>query len=264
MQSASYSSHDDGSGGGGTTVELGGIAPGHYEMELRTPAGDAGRVASVDATSDHQVVDTSAAQVLAEVSGKVAMADGGSLPERLSVSLMSQQGQENSNARVEKDGSFEIRGVRPGIYELVANGGDSAIAATAVTAAGAVVDGHTLKVSGAPVMVTATLVESTASVNGFAKSDGKPVAGVMVVLVPAKPGENRELFRRDQSDSDGSFLLGSVIPGEYTVVAIQNGWTLDWARAEVIGHYLPRGLKIHVPAHGHDIQLKDAVEVQAK
>ena len=33
------------------------------------------------------------------------------------------------------------------------------------------------------------------------------------------------LIRRDQSDSDGSFALRDVVPGQYTVVAIQDGWT---------------------------------------
>jgi hypothetical protein len=38
----------------------------------------------------------------------------------------------------------------------------------------------------------------------------------------------RDLFRRDQSDLDGTFSLHGVIPGTYTVVAIDNGWDLDW------------------------------------
>jgi hypothetical protein len=32
----------------------------------------------------------------------------------------------------------------------------------------------------------------------------------------------------------------------------------------VIGHYLQGGLKVSVPAHTKDIQLKDAVQVQLK
>ena len=51
---------------------------------------------------------------------------------------------------------------------------------------------------------------------------GKGFAGAMVVLVPKNPEADRELFRRDQSDLDGTFLLRNVIPGSYTLLAIQN------------------------------------------
>jgi 5-hydroxyisourate hydrolase-like protein (transthyretin family) len=265
MQSVRYSSHEDGSGATGTTtVELSGVAPGQYEMELRSPRGEPSRSFDVDATSDRQTVDGSAGEALAEVSGKVGMAGGGSLPPRLSITLSPQQGDEAESSRVERDGSFDIHGVHPGTYEVQALAGAAAIAATQLVASGGTVDGHLLKVGSAPVMLAATLVEGAGSVSGFAKSNGKPAPGVMVLLVPANPADGRELFRRDQSDSDGSFNLAHVIPGEYTLVAIADGWTLDWARAEVIGHYLPRGLKVSVPARSRDIQVKDAVEVQAK
>jgi hypothetical protein len=260
-----YTSRMEGSGAGGMiTIELNGVAPGHYEMEFRSPRGEPGRVTSVDASSDHQVVDGSAGDTLADVTGKVAMAGGGGLPPRLSISLRPQQGDENSSARVERDGSFQIHGVRPGTYEVVPSAGDMAVAVTQITASGGTLDGHLLKVGAAPVMLAATLVESMATVSGFAKAGEKPASGAMIVLVPANPGANLELFRRDQSDSDGSFTLKRVIPGAYTLVAIEDGWTLDWARAEVIGHYLPGGLKVIVAPHSNDIRLKDAVAVQLK
>jgi len=265
LQSMRYSSHGDGSGTPGmSTVELSGVAPGHYEMEFRSPRGDRGRVTSVDASSDHQVVDGAAGEVLADVTGKVAMAGGGGLAPRMSISLMSQQGEENNSARVERDGSFQIHGVAPGTYEVVPSAGDMAVAVRQITASGATLDGHLLKVGSAPVTLAATLVEGAATVSGFAKAGGRPASGAMVVLVPASPGADRELFRRDQSDSDGSFTLKRVIPGEYTLVAIEDGWTLDWARAEVIGHYLSGGMKVTVAARSRDVQLKDAVAVQPR
>jgi len=46
---------------------------------------------------------------------------------------------------------------------------------------------------------------------------------------PQDPSLNRGLFRRDQSDSDGSFSLRDAAPGKYTVVAIEDGWELEWA-----------------------------------
>jgi hypothetical protein len=87
----------------------------------------------------------------------------------------------------------------------------------------------------------------------------------MVVLVPKHPEANIELFRRDQSDLDGSFLLQGVIPGTYTVIAIADGWDLDWSRAGVLAKYAGHGQTVMVPGSGsHAVQLTEAVEVQGK
>ena len=87
----------------------------------------------------------------------------------------------------------------------------------------------------------------------------------MIVLVPSNPEADRELFRRDQSNLDGSFTLQGVIPGAYTLVAIENAWDLDWAQPSVIGHYLHRGQPLTVPADKQGpIRLSDALEVQPR
>jgi protocatechuate 3,4-dioxygenase beta subunit len=265
LQSVTYSSHGDGSNDQGTnTVELSGIAPGHYEMELHSPRGEAEHYTTVDASAGNSVIDVSGGETLAQISGKVAMAGGGPLPRGLSLSLTPQQGSETGRARTERDGSFEIQGIYPGVYELVANAAETAVAVTEIKATGATVDGRLLKVAAAPVTVTATLAEGAATVTGFVNKNGRPASGIMVVLVPANTDTSHDLFRRDQTDSDGSFTLKSVVPGSYTAVAIEDGWNLDWARSEVIGHYLPKGLKVTVPAHTKDIPLSGKLEAQPK
>jgi len=87
----------------------------------------------------------------------------------------------------------------------------------------------------------------------------------MVILVPKDPESNRELFRRDQSDLDGSFSLRSVIPGFYTIIAIEDAWEMDWAKPAVIGHYCARGqiVKINGQANGF-LRLPNPVDVQSK
>ena len=261
----SYVTHQEGGAGSGTTVvEIGGIAPGHYELEVREPRGEPGRSASVDASSANQTVDLSASDALPDVSGKLAMADGERLPARLNISLESTAGAPGYGVQVEADGTFEMKGVRPGNYEVLGHTGDASVAPAQMTAAGGAVEGDLLKVGNAPVTLAATLLAGSGSVEGFARENGRPAPGIMILLVPAHPGTDRQLFRRDQSDSDGSFSLKRVIPGQYTLVAIEDGWTLDWAHPEVIEHYLPHGLKVTVPNHSHDIKLSDAVEVQPK
>jgi hypothetical protein len=56
-----------------------------------------------------------------------------------------------------------------------------------------------------------------------------------------------------------------VAPGEYTVVAIEDGWKLDWARPEVIAPYLPKGVSVKVTeSSGKLMHLSEAVPVQSR
>jgi hypothetical protein len=74
----------------------------------------------------------------------------------------------------------------------------------------------------------------------------------------------RSQARRDQSDSDGSFSLRDVAPGQYTVVAIQDGWKLDWARPGALAGYLAHGVAVKVTDQsGKPIQLSQPVPAQA-
>jgi hypothetical protein len=103
------------------------------------------------------------------------------------------------------------------------------------------------------------------NVEGFAKRAGKAAPGAMVVLVPKDPESHRDLFRRDQSDQDGSFSLRSVVPGSYTIVAIENGWDLDWSRPGVIAHYAEHGKTVTVLGGTQgSMHVADAVEVQPR
>jgi len=72
-------------------------------------------------------------------------------------------------------------------------------------------------------------------------------------------------LRRDQPDSDGSFTLLNVLPGNYTVVAIDNGWGTEWARPEVIRKYLAGGVRFTVPEKaGEVLRLNTPVAIQQR
>ncbi len=119
--------------------------------------------------------------------------------------------------------------------------------------------------AGSSASVSLTLAGASSNVEGTAKRSGKPFAGAMVVLVPKNPETNRDLFRRDQSDLDGTFSLRGVVPGTYTVLAIENGWDLDWSQPGVIAAYLSHGRTIEVGDQvGRTMTLPDAVEVVSK
>ena len=74
----------------------------------------------------------------------------------------------------------------------------------------------------------------------------KPASGTMVVLAPQEIADNAPLFRRDQSDSDGTFTLSDVVPGRYTAIALQNGWEMEWASPEALRPYLAKGTPVVV------------------
>jgi hypothetical protein len=74
----------------------------------------------------------------------------------------------------------------------------------------------------------------------------------MMVCVPENPENNLPLFRRDQSDSDGTFTLPDVLPGRYRILAIENGWDLEWGNAAILKPRLEHADSVNV-ATGHDL-----------
>jgi len=250
---------------GATNVELSGIAPGQYELAVVGPNAESGRETTVNLASD-RTLDLSAAIPLADVTGRLVSASGGKLPDSMFLMLSAQEGENRVSARLESDGSFHMRSVHPGTYELIVSAGEYPMTVTQLAASGAAVTGRLIKIGGEPATLSATVAESTAIVHGFARRNGKPAPGVFLLLVPSSASAGREAWRTNQSDSDGSFDFPQLMPGQYTLLAIEDGWTLDlaldWAHPESLAKYMPGGLKVTVPAHAGDINLKEAVEVQ--
>jgi hypothetical protein len=119
--------------------------------------------------------------------------------------------------------------------------------------------------AGGSAALTAVLAAGSVNIEGFAKQGGKGASGVMVVLIPREPNTHEELFRRDQSDSDGSFNLIGVIPGSYTLVAIEDAWGFDWSKPAQLARYAQRGQTVTIPEGPQTIiHLPEAVEVQTR
>ena len=128
-----------------------------------------------------------------------------------------------------------------GSYEVEFSG-QSQLHVSSLEATGATVSGRTIEIpAGQPVTVTVHAAEANCTLSGVALKNGKPVAGAMVLLVPQDPGHDMSLYHRDQSDSDGSFGMSPLFPGRYILLAIENGWDLEWADPKVMFQYLPGG-----------------------
>jgi hypothetical protein len=246
-----------------TTVELTGLAPGHYEVELPAQSGSSSRTASIDAVNGQESLDLTSAVSLPDLTGKLLMPDA-EPPKNLSISLRPRDGESWNNARVEPDGSFHMQSIHPGTYDVLINADGGAYAVNRLTAKGAKASGSALTAGSEAIELTVSIAQSSATVSGFAKLNGKPAPGVFVLLVPAHVSADGQLPECDQSDSDGSFEFARVPPGEYTAIAIQEGWTLDWARPEVLHSYLARGERVTILAQAKEIKLKDPIEAQPK
>jgi hypothetical protein len=160
------------------------------------------------------------------------------------------------------DGSFDLRAVPPGTYSIEVTSSTGSLDVVQMAASGAEIHGRRITVGTDPVLFAATLARGSVSISGYARRDGKGLGGTLVLLVPEIPQDNADLFRVDQSDSDGSFTLPRVLPGDYTLVSIENGWSLEWSRPEVIAPYLARGMKLHITGQQLTLDLSSPVEVQ--
>jgi hypothetical protein len=261
MASVTYTMEGNGRDGNGSQkVEIDGLPPGQYDVEFPGQNGEVSRRMSLDAAADNPPLDLAAAMPIAAVSGKVTVAGGGSLPVSSMVRLIPRQGNQEVAAQVAADGTFTIQTVRPGDYDVVVNLSGSQRPVNLLSAKGGTLSGGVLKVNSEPVVLTATVGEAGATVNGVVKRDGNAKSGVFVVLAPADLNAARWMWRANQSDTDGTFSMSNVAPGEYAVAAIEQGWTLDWSRPEVIAPYLAHGVKMTVAPGARAVDLKDAVE----
>lgn len=265
VQTGAYQSIDNPSDGGPMlSFEVSGVAPGQYEAEFRSPSGEVTRYGSVDATSDHASVVAPATAAAGGIAGKIAMAGGASLPAGVTVSFTTEPGGDGISARVDADGSFHTQALHPGDYDVRISAEGFSLAVTQLKATGAVVSGRQLKMGSEPVELNAVVAPAKATVNGSVTLGGNPASGIFVLMVPADPAAGREGWRPNQSDSDGSFSFPRVIPGDYTIVAIEHGWEVEWAKPEVIERYLAKGQKVSVARDAGKIDLKEPLIAQAK
>jgi protocatechuate 3,4-dioxygenase beta subunit len=245
-------------------VELTGIPAGRYNVRLNAP-GVALQMDGVDLTKDGEELDTSRGEALSTIKMSVQVPGETAVSPQLTVGLRGVQKMFAGTQQVKAKGEVEFQQIAPGRYEVLV-WSDKPYSIAHISAEGAEVSGHSITVTaGSSPSVSLTVVGGSLNVEGTAKRAGKPFAGAMVVLVPRNPEENRDLFRRDQSDLDGTFNLQNVVPGSYTVLAIENGWDLDWSQPAVIAAYTKHGRAVEVGNHfGRPVNLSEPVEVQSK
>jgi len=246
-------------------VQIMGLAPGHYIVEM--PASNADDKASsrgwyreIDLFGDADL-NAGDAPSLVTVSGSVIFQGETTAPKNPGIQLSNPATGESFYASISDKGQFDFKdSVRPGRYNVALGNSAQGFFLSKLSATGAKIVGRTLDISGASnVRIVGVVARGLGQVDGVALHDGQLFAGAMVVLVPHDAANNTPLFRRDQSDSDGSFTLPNVVPGQYTVIAIANGWDLEWGNPVVLQPYSKGGEAVQVTG-GSKLQVK--VEVR--
>jgi hypothetical protein len=245
-------------------IEMAGIAPGRYSVRMPGSNGQWREPTEVNIETGGEL-DVSPGRSTSQIKLAVQIESAATLPAQLQIVLRDSKGTVNL-AQTDAKGAADFSDVIAGTYDIFAASLTQRYSVVRIASEAGIISGHALTVpAGASLTIALSLVGGSVTVEGFAKRDGKAVSGAMIVLVPKNAEADQDRFRRDQSDLDGSFSLNGVIPGSYTVIAIEDGWDLEWSAPAVLAQYLKRGQTIEVGSgSATSMHLEDAVVVQAK
>jgi hypothetical protein len=245
--------------------DVSGVPQGKYDLSISgAQIGGTTTVSALSEITEGQEIDATAAEPLGSMNISVQIPDEGHPTGPLFVGLRVPHGILRYLDNCDAKGVAHLKSVAAGRYEVVAwdNRGRYSVSSAAVR--GGDWAGQEVELeAGASAEASVTLIRGHATVEGIVKHDGKAIAGAMVVLVPANASEHIDLFRRDQTDLDGTFTVNAVVPGDYTLVAIENGWNLEWSSPDALRPYLKQGRRISVaPANNGVLKIEEPVEVQ--
>ncbi len=240
-------------------MEISGVLPGRWEVTVthsdgQSPPESTHFTTDIAEGATQLNPDSGAGEVT--VSGKVTSPDNKMRP---TISLVASHPRRDYFAPVNDAGEFSVQ-VVPGEYQVTAP--DPQMYVASISSTNALVKGHLLQVSaGAAPRLEIVAGTGYGQIEGMAERTGQGTGGVMVLLAPEDAKDNQILFRRDQSDSDGTFLLSNIIPGRYRLLAIDEGWELNWADPNVLAAYLKKSVAVQVRAHS---KLNLTIEVQSR
>jgi hypothetical protein len=224
------------------------FAPGNYVVHVTVGAAQE-RVVEMSLTGETTLdLQDLPESTVTKVAGELHVAGlAGSLSDAV-VQLEKLSPHRMQGARVSPDGKFEFTQVEPGTYEFRLFNLPGVFVQD-LTGRGA--SGRYVKVSGGgELSLIVNASKGAGKITGTVIDAGAPFAGAMVILVPENVTGNVSLFRRDQSDSDGSFTLSDVVPGRYTLLALQDGWHLQWTNPAALKPFLLLGQSVIVDRAG--------------
>lgn len=242
-------------------VDIGGLAPGLYQIRMQGQGSD-NRTSLVEVSAGStRTLEIGAPSAVANIAlhfdGIDAPPDENSIQVEL---INTETGEAISSANTEIGGGppnlrqrrqpgapalEQVIQALPGNYEVILRSRQD-VYLTGITMPSAEVKGRTVKVHAGDSSMTLHIASGRATVSGVATLANKPVAGAMILLVPASLGDPKGLpiLRRDQTNTDGSFEISDVIPGQYILTAIEHGWNINWNDPSTLRNYLLHGTPI--------------------
>jgi hypothetical protein len=248
--------------------EMTGVPAGTYIVTMRHPGSQRTSIATseIDLRNDGQELDTTRGQPEGSLKLTIQMPQPEGIPKAMRVMLLDKQNRNRTFQEVDANGQATVENLPAGRYSIVIYSPGKPYSVVRTSSEAGETAGHDVNLpAGGTLALTAVLAAGSANIEGIVKRGGKAASGVMVVLIPKESSTREDLFRRDQSDSDGSFRLASVIPGEYTLVAIEDAWGFDWSKPGQLARYAQHGQAITIPEGVQTtIQLPEAIEVQPR
>ncbi len=230
--------------------EASGVAPGRYllsvnKFEQDGPPGVISHIIDLMANTTIDVGSFGSNSL----SGRIAFDGMAGAPSQAAVVLQSSDGGGGIMIHAAADGTLKADSgstFLPGHYQLqLVNAPDFYL--KSIAAKGATVSAGELEVpEGASLQLSLVAAKGLSSINGTAVREDKPFAGAMVLLIP-KDFSRTDFVRRDQSDSDGTFTLPEVAPGEYMLLAIEDGSDLAYREPAAMKAYLSGASVITAP-----------------
>jgi Carboxypeptidase regulatory-like domain len=245
--------------------ELTGVAPGRYSVRVKNAdSGQLEQSADVDLVRDGQDLNDSRGEKLGSLKLSLKMPGDETLPKQYGVGLQDSKRRIVAYKQGDSTGQITFEDLAPGSYAILVYSPTGQYSVVRTSSQAGDSPGHSVNIAaGAALELTAPLSVGIVSIEGVVRKKDKPVAGVMVALVPNDPVAHVELFRRDQSDSDGTFVLRGVIPGSYTVVAVEDAWGLEWSQPSVLARYVQHGQNLTIGERMRgSVYLPEPVEVQ--
>jgi hypothetical protein len=247
--------------------ELVGVAPGNYTIRTsNNQTGQGATAREVDVRRDNQEIDTSQSEPLGSLKLTIKMPGDEPFTQLAGIGLQDSRRRIVAFQQMNSNGQISFEDLEPGEYAILTNSTTKPYAVVRISSAAGDYEGHEVNITpGSSLELNATLSAGIASIEGVVHKKDKAVSGVMVALVPKDPATHIELFRRDQSDLDGTFLLRNVIPGSYTLIAVEDAWGFDWLTPGVLAKYAKRGQELTIgELMTGTVHLPNPVEVQAR
>jgi hypothetical protein len=248
-----------------SATQLRGLPPGHFKLTVNQQQNgiQSTQTRVIDAGGDTTEVSMADMRpASAKISG-VLILDNGAVtpPPNSSIQIIDRNTRQFQNAKLGANGEFTFeKAMEPGTYQVFIVNVPYFIL-RGMHAKGAHMTGRELTIDESTTDVKLTIMASrgVGQITGTAITDNKPMAGAMIVLVPEHPVTRAFAIRRDQSDSDGTFTLAQIVPGKYTVLALRDGWELEWNNPEALRGFMSKGTAVEV---GENTKQDIAVQVQ--